>query len=106
MRITSLTGFSSKLARVYVMKVSFLLENRNGRGVQARRGLTGAGAGELPSPRTGGPRLGQQPWAPAPFTPNVGSREDPACVWGPGPHALLSRGAHLALDPGRRWESD
>lgn len=58
MRITSLTGFSSKLARVYVMKVSFLLENRNGRGVQARRGLTGREPGSCPPPGPEGPAWG------------------------------------------------
>lgn len=53
MRITSLTGFSSQLAHVYMIKVSFLLENRNGNGAQVRGVLTGAGAGELHPPQDG-----------------------------------------------------
>lgn len=83
MRITSLTGFSSKLARVYVMKVSFLLENRNGRGVQARRGLTGAAGAALPQDRRAPP--GAAAVGTGSVHPKRGQLRGPRLRVGPGP---------------------
>lgn len=48
MQITSLTGFSSKRAHVYRIKVSFLLEIRTGVGSTWREGLRGRGGASKP----------------------------------------------------------
>lgn len=41
MQITSLTDFPSKLAHVYMIKVSFLLENKNRTGERGEGGREG-----------------------------------------------------------------
>lgn len=45
MQITSLTDFPSKLAHVHVIKVSFLLEDRDGGWGASERGEGGARGG-------------------------------------------------------------
>lgn len=123
MQITSLTDFPSKRAHVSMIKVSFLLENKNrtGEEVKERRG-TGEGAiNSLPKlfcPGAASPARdrrgdvpGQQASLPALFTPKVGGCEESPHE-GPVPaspvalprglHALSNRGAHLAVDLCRR----
>lgn len=115
MQITSLTDFPSKLAHVYMIKVSFLLENKNRTG---EHGVWRGAIKPLPKlfcPGAASPARGREAGAPALWTPGVGRLWGVPHARGPCPaaralptglYASSNRGAHLAVDLGRRCKSD
>lgn len=91
MQITSLTDFPSKQAHIYMIKVSFLSENKSRSGEQVK-GRTGAGGSKqgfteiILQDRRGHAR--QQPSALALFAPNlIAVQGGPPRTWAQRPPA-------------------